>query len=163
MINRLLQTLKSRRERIINGDLNCIPSSFERFREDFVGIEKGKYYLLSAQTKGAKTQLASKIFIYDPLFYAYNNPDKVHLKIFYFPLEESIENITLRFISHILFKLSNGNIRISPLDLKSVNENKPLPEEVLALLHTEEYQKLLKFFEETVMFFDDRNATGKKD
>ena len=160
MIDRIINTLKTRRERILNGEVNCIPSSFSRFRDDFVGVEQGKYYLVSGQPKSAKTQITTKMFVYDPLFYAYANPDKIHLKIFYFPLEESVENITLRFMSHILARLSKDNIRISPLDLKSTNENKPVSEEVLALLETEEYQKILKFYEETVMFFEDRNATG---
>ena len=100
------------------------------------------------------------MFVYDPLFYAYNNPDKIHLKIFYFPLEESVESITLRFMAHLLAKLSNDTIRISPLDLKSTNENKPVPQEVLDLLETDEYQSILKFFEETVLFFEDRGPTG---
>lgn len=160
MINRIINNLKERRERILNGEVNCIPSSFTRFRDDFVGVEQGKYYLVSAQTKGGKTQLTSKMFIYDPLFYAYNNPDKIHLKIFYFPLEESVESITLRFMSHLLAKLSKDKIRVAPLDLKSTNENKPVSQEILNLLETEEYQNILKFFEETVMFFEDRNAYG---
>ena len=160
MINRIINSLKERRERILNGEVNCIPSSFTRFRDDFVGVEQGKYYLISAQTKGGKTQLTSKMFIYDPLFYAYNNPDKIHLKIFYFPLEESVESITLRFMSHLLAKLSKDKIRVAPLDLKSTNENKPVSQEILNLLETEEYQNILKFFEETVMFFEDRNAYG---
>lgn len=102
------------------------------------------------------------MFIYDPLFYAYNNPDKIHLKIFYFPLEESVENITLRFMSHLLAKLSKNTIRIAPLDLKSTNETKPVAKEVLDLLKTEEYQKILKFYEETVLFFEERNPSGKR-
>ena len=160
MIDRIINNLKERRERILSGEVNCIPSSFSRFRDDFVGVEQGKYYLISAATKAAKTQLTSKMFIYDPLFYAYKNPDKIHLKVFYFPLEESIESITLRFMAHLLAKLSNDTIRISPLDLKSTNESKPVPQEVLDLLETEEYQSILKFFEETVLFFEERNATG---
>lgn len=160
MIDRIISNLEERRERILSGEVNCIPSSFTRFRDDFVGVEQGKFYLISASTKGGKTQLTSKMFVYDPLFYAYNNPDKIHLKIFYFPLEESVENITLRFMSHLLAKLSKDTIRIAPLDLKSTNENKPVPKEVLDLLKTEEYQKLLKFYEETVLFFEDRNPSG---
>ena len=160
MIDRIINNLEERREKILRGEVNCIPSSLTRFRDDFVGVEQGKYYLISAGTKAGKTQLTSKMFIYDPLFYAYNNPDKIHLKIFYFPLEESVENITLRFMSHLLAKLSKDNIRIAPLDLKSTNETKPVPKEVLDLLKTEEYQKLLKFYEETVLFFEDRSPTG---
>ena len=135
MIDRIINNLKTRREKILNGEVNCIPSSFTRFREDFVGIEQGKYFLVSGQTKAAKTQIATNMFVYNPLFYAYKNPDKIHLKIFYFPLEESVENITLRFMSHLLAKYSD--YRISPLDLKSTNENKVAPLEALELLESE--------------------------
>lgn len=100
------------------------------------------------------------MFIYDPLFYAYENRDKVHLKIFYFPLEESQENITLRFMSHLLAKKTNDKIRISPLNLRSANEKMPVSQEVLDLLNSPEYQDILKFFEETVLFFEDKNPTG---
>ena len=37
-------------------------------------------------------------------------------------------------MAHLLAKLSNDTIRISPLDLKSTNESKPVPQEVLDLL-----------------------------
>lgn len=47
MIERIINNLKTRRERVLNGEVNCIPSSFTRFREDFVGIEQGKYFLVS--------------------------------------------------------------------------------------------------------------------
>lgn len=158
MIDRIINNLKTRRERVLNGEVNCIPSSFTRFREDFVGIEQGKYFLVSGQTKAAKTQIATNMFVYNPLFYAYENPDKIHLKIFYFPLEESVENITLRFMSHLLAKYSD--YRISPLDLKSTNENKVVPLEALELLESEKYQNVLNFYNNTVMFFEDRNPTG---
>ena len=158
MINRIINNLKERRERVLNGEINCIPSAFTRFRDDFVGIEQGKYFLVSGQTKAAKTQIATNMFMYNPLFYAYENPDKIHLKIFYFPLEESVENITLRFMSHLLSKYSN--YRISPLDLKSTNENKVVPIEALELLETDHYKNILNFYEDTVMYFEDRNPTG---
>lgn len=160
MIDRIINNLRTRRERVLSGEVNCIPSSFTRFREDFVGIEQGKYFLVSGQTKAAKTQIATNMFVYNPLFYAYENPDKIHLKIFYFPLEESVENITLRFMSHLLAKYSD--YRISPLDLKSTNENKVVPLEALELLESEKYQDILKFYNNTVMFFEDRNPTGIK-
>ena len=160
MIDRIINNLKVRRERVLSGEVNCIPSSFTRFREDFVGIEQGKYFLVSGQTKAAKTQIATNMFVYNPLFYAYENPDKIHLKIFYFPLEESVENITLRFMSHLLAKYSD--YRISPLDLKSTNENKVAPLEALELLESEKYQDILNFYNNNVMFFEDRNPTGIK-
>ena len=55
MIDRIINNLELRRERILNGEVNCIPSSFTRFRDDFVGVEQGKYYLISAGTKAGST------------------------------------------------------------------------------------------------------------
>lgn len=160
LVERVINDLKERRNKVINGEVNCIPSSLSRFRDDFVGVEQGKYYLISAGTKAGKSQISNNLFIYDPLFYAYEHPDKVHLKIFYFPLEETFENIILRFMSHLLFKLSRGTLRIAPQDLKSTNENNPLDDSILALLESEEYNKILQFFENTVMCFPERNPTG---
>ena len=51
LIERVITQLKERRERVLNGEVNCIPSTFSRFREDFVGIEQGRYYLISAHQK----------------------------------------------------------------------------------------------------------------
>lgn len=159
---RVLKSLEERRQNVINGNINCIPSPFKRFSEDFPGIEQGRYYLISAATKVGKTQLANFIFLYNSVLYAYNHPDKVSLRILYYPLEETQEAITLRFMSFLLYKLSKGTIRKSPSDLKSVREDFPIEEEVLNTLRSEEYQNILKFFEEHVTFVPDRNAYGKQ-
>ena len=49
---RVIANLKERRQRIINGQLNCIPSPFKRFSEDFSGIEQCCYYTITSFTKG---------------------------------------------------------------------------------------------------------------
>lgn len=49
---RVLQNLKDRRQRILEGKLNCIPSPFTRFSEDFIGIEQACYYTITSFTKG---------------------------------------------------------------------------------------------------------------
>ena len=59
IIERIKSYLLKRRENIINGYLNCIPSPFLRFRKNFPGIEQGKYYLITAAPKVGKTQLSS--------------------------------------------------------------------------------------------------------
>ena len=158
MIDRIIENLKERRERVLKGDINCIPFTFNRFSNDLPGIERGKYYLVSGNTKAGKTQITNYMFLYTPLLYAYNNPDKVRVKIFYFPLEETPEAITLRFMSYLLFTLSGK--RVAPIDLKSTNSKKILPEEILELLNSEEYQNILKFYEENVIFLNERNPTG---
>ena len=44
---RVIFNLEERRDKVINGDINCIPLPFVRFREELPGIEQGKYYLIS--------------------------------------------------------------------------------------------------------------------
>ena len=84
-------------------------------------------------TKSAKTQVTNYLFVYTPILYAFEHPEQLRVKIFYFPLEETPENITLRFMSYLLFTLSGKQIRISPTDLKSTNADKVLDEEILKI------------------------------
>ena len=155
---RVITDLHKRRQNILEGKINSIPSPFIRFSEDFIGIEQATYYGVTATTKGAKSQFVSKVFIYHALMYAYENQDKLKLKIFYFPLEETPERILQRFMSYILFK--KFNIRISPRDLRSSRNDHPVSEEVLQYLEDEEIVKILTFFEENVIFSTETNPTG---
>ena len=160
LVNRVLKSLEARRQNILNGNINCIPSPFKRFSEDFPGIEQGKYYLISASTKVGKTQLANYLFLYNSVMYAYKHPDKVALRILYFPLEETQEAITLRFMSYLLYTISKGTIRKSPSDLKSVREQYPIDKNIIDLFEQEPYKSILDFFEEHVTFVPDRNPYG---
>ena len=160
LTDRILETLDNRRKRILEGDINCIPSPFRRLSNSFPGIEQDKYYLVSGSTKAAKTQITNYLFVYTPILYAYEHPEQLRVKIFYFPLEETPENITLRFMSYLLYTLSGKKIRISPMDLKSTNADKILDEEILNILKSDEYQKILKFYEDNVLFMSARNPTG---
>ena len=78
--SRVLNTIKERRERVLRGEINSIPSPFIRFREDFVGIEKGRYYMITSPTKVGKSQIASFLFLYTPILYSYYNRDKILIK-----------------------------------------------------------------------------------
>ena len=49
---RVVKNLNDRRQRILDGQLNCIPSPFKRFNEDFIGIEQSCYYTITSFTKG---------------------------------------------------------------------------------------------------------------
>ena len=160
LINRVLDGLEERRRKVINGGINSIPSPFIRFSEDFLGVEQGKYYVVTGSTKSAKTQIASYLFIYNTLLYAYNNPNKLRVKIFYYPLEETPEDIMTRFMSYLLYTLSGYKIRISPTDLRSVRNNKVLDETIIDLLKKDEYLDILKFFESNVIFSASANPTG---
>lgn len=157
---RVLEDLIKRRDNVLNGNINCIPSPFSRFRNDFIGIMQGCYYLISGSAKSGKTKLTNELFVYSPLLYAYNNRDKVRVKIFYYPLEETKEEIITRYMSYLIYTLSNNQIRVSPTDLRSTNENKILSDNVLEILKSEECNNLLDWFEENVIFGTAQNPTG---
>lgn len=157
---RVISNLKKRRDNVINGNINCIPFPFSNFRNDIPGIEQGKFYQITGATKSAKSQFASYLFIYHTLLYAYNHPQQLSVKIFYYPLEETPENVMERFISYLLYTLSDKKYRISPSDLRSTNNDKPLPEEILDILESEEYKNILDFFESNIIFSDSTNPTG---
>lgn len=51
LYDRVYRNLIERRERLLNNKINCIPWGFPRFEEENPGIEKGKYYLVTANAK----------------------------------------------------------------------------------------------------------------
>lgn len=105
-----------------------------------------------------KSKLADKLFVYEPLFFCMEHPE-IKVKNFYFTLEMSAEDKLLEFQSHLLFKLDG--ITISPTDLKSTDNEKPVPMYILEKLASERYRKYINRFEETVTFIDDiSNPTG---
>ena len=156
---RVIENLNSRRQRVLDGQLNCIPSPFKRFSEDFIGIEQSCYYTITSFTKGGKSQFTSYTFIYKPLMFCYYTKADINLKILYFPLEETPERIMQRFISWLLFDYSKGEIRISPRDLRSTT--KAVSREILDIIESEEVQDIIKYFEEHIVFPDEPcNPTG---
>lgn len=160
LVQRVLDTLEERRKKILENGINCIPSPITSFRNDFPGIEQGKYYLISGASKSGKSQIASYLFLYTPVLYAYYHPEQIRLKIFYFPLEETPEKITLRFMSFLLYTLSEHKIRISPMKLQSIDKDNVVDTEILELLNSPEYRNILDFFENHVHFITERNPTG---
>lgn len=160
LVQQVLKDLEERRQKVENGGVNCIPSPFPAFTRDFPGVEQSKYYLVSGSAKSAKTQLTSLLFLYTPLLYSYYHPEQVSVHIIYFPLEETKEKITERFMCHLLYEMSGHKIRVSPMELRSVTDNKAIDKGILDILNTLEYQSILSFYEEHVQFEKDKNPTG---
>jgi len=159
--HRILNNLQERAERVNSGKINCIPFPFKRFCKEIPGIEQSMYYLLSASSKIGKSKLTDFLFLYNAVEYAYNNPDKLRIKIWYFSLEMNPDEKYRQFISHMLFKKSNGKIKLSPKDLKSTDSNSPLKPEILSLLRQPEYEDYFNFFINNVVYISDiRNPTG---
>ena len=104
--------------------------------------------------------MTSYLFLFNPILYAYYNSDKIKVTYFYYPLEETPEEIMLRFMSFLLNRLSKNTVHVSPEDLKSTREDRVLPEEVLNLLESDEYMLIIQYFENHVNFKTSRNPTG---
>ena len=161
LFNRVYDDIKRRRERILNGEVNCIPCPFKRFSSEFIGIEQAKYYGITGVSKAAKTKLGDFMFLYTPFFYAFRNRDKVRLKIKYFSLEISEDEKYKQFICHLLFVCSKGKISISPRELNSTSSENPLTQEILDVMNSEEYLEYYRFFEENIEIISHiRNPTG---
>lgn len=155
----IMSQLENKRDRIINGGINCIPSPFKRFSDDWCGIEQDTQYCITSFTKGGKSMFTSFAFIYQLITFSYFSKQDVSFKIIYFPLEETKERITQRFMSWLLFKFTKGQIRVSPKELRSTT--KPVAKEVLERLKQFDIQDILDFFEKHVIFPSEApNPTG---
>ena len=132
LFSRTLQTVETKRERLLNGKINAIPWGLPRFENICPGIEQGKYIQITAQSKGGKTQITDWLFLYNTIRQIIDNNLDVRLKIFYFTLELSKEEKMLSCFANILY-VKEG-IRISPTDLKSTHSQKVLSQDVVDVI-----------------------------
>jgi hypothetical protein len=157
LFKRVHTNIIKRKERILSGLVNCIPWGFTRFEKESPGIEQGKYYLITANSKVGKTQIADWLFLYNTIRQVIDDNLKIRLKIFYFTLEMSKEQKMLSAFSNIIY-VKEG-IRVAPKDLKSTRSDNILSDEVIELIA--KYQPYFEKIEEIVEFIDDiRNPTG---
>lgn len=155
----VIANLVRRRENVINGGVNCIPLPFERFRTEIPGIEQGQYVVISANQKVGKTNIANYIYLFSVLDYCFEHQDQCSCHIIYFALEESVQKVIERYMSHLLWKLDGE--RYAPSDLRSTSREYPIPEETLELLKSEKYQERFAFFNRCVQFdTENTNPTG---
>ena len=151
LFERTLNRIAERRQRVLDGKINCIPWNLPRFEESCPGIEQGKYYLVSANQKVGKTQITDWLFVYNPIQQILDGKLNIKLKIFYFSLEMSKEEKMLSCFANILF-VKEG-IRVSPIDLKSTRASNILSAEILSVI--ERYRPYFERIEECVEFIDD--------
>lgn len=155
LIDRTLGYLKKRRLNIDNGNINSIESPFPRYSDYLVGVEQATYYIVTGYSGGGKSQFGYYFFVFEPLMFLYENRDKLpNLKytIFCLPLEETPDRITQRFISYLLFRYSRGRYLISPKNLRSSENKRPVPYEILQYIEEKEFRNILEFFESNVNF-----------
>lgn len=151
--------IKANKQVRLEGGINCIPwRNLPGLSKVVPGIQRGKYYLCTANSKVGKTQLSDYLFIYEPYeFIKEVKPKNINLKIFYFSLEMSKERKIMSILSYKIFK--DKGIIVAPDDLLSVFEDRILDDKIEAII--EEYNDYFDEFEETVTIIDNiRNPYG---
>lgn len=148
-----IRVIKEHRQNALDGNINCIPFCIPELRYIYPGTMKGSIVGITGETKAAKSQWQTFSMIINPILYAYEHPDQLHIHYIYFSLEETKHELMLRFISYLLFV--KYNIRISPIDIDSANSKMPLPENILNIIESKPMQDLLNFFQSHIEFYDD--------
>jgi hypothetical protein len=150
----VISALEKNRDKRLQGESIAIPwRSLPRISKIIPGVEKGKYYLISASPKGGKSQLADYLFLFEPINWYLENRPKLKLKILYFSLEMSKESKILQAISYKLNK--DYDISISPQYLRSTFNGYILDQKILEIIRSEGFQIWLRRFEEIVTYIDD--------
>ena len=155
----VIEELTRRRDNVLSGKVNCIPFPMPRLCAEIPGLERGRYYIVTAATKSSKSQFTNNFFIYN-VIESLMQGLPVTAKILYFLLEENKESILERYMSHLLYEMTNGKVRISPVDLRSTNRDRPLSKENLELLNSDYVQDRLRLFEQVVQMSYTSNPTG---
>ena len=156
---KVINQFRVRRQKIIEGNVNSVPSPFKRFSNDFIGLEQGTYYIITSYTKGGKSQLCSYL-LYKALMFEYYSKADLSIKILYFNLEETKEKVVTRFISWLLFDWTKGEYRLSPRELMSSKNDSPLDIKVLEIIETPEFTDIVDFFIDHIIFPEETNPTG---
>lgn len=158
LYDRVYEQIVNRRDRLLKGNINCIPWGLPRFEEEHPGLEQGKNLLFTANSKVGKTQICDFLILFNIVRQIIDENLDIKVKIFYFTLEMTSYQKMLSAFSHILY-IKEG-LRIAPKDLRSTKADNILSEEILKII--ERYEPYFKKIEEIVEFIDDvRNPTGR--
>ena len=153
IVKSIVNTIKDNRsKRLVNIPLT-INWPIEKLNKVLVGIQKGRYYLVTGGPKSGKTQIADFLFFYNCIkwYFLHKNKENYPLpKIIYFTFELSIKDKILSIISHMLYK-DTGLIR-SPEQLLSLFTDYIVEEDVIRKI--ESYEPILETLNEFITFID---------
>nr|DAG99073.1 MAG TPA: Helicase ATPase REPLICATION [Crassvirales sp.] len=129
---------------------NIIPLSFQRFKRSFPGIQRATYHLITAYSNGGKSQFTCAYFLFEPILKAFYSNGRIKVNVIAFPLEETQEDIMLRFISYLLYR----NLKkVAPKSvLKGTHPEQKIDEETKKYMETRDFQSFLRYFESCMLF-----------
>jgi hypothetical protein len=159
LYKRILEELRKNKQLRENNQEIAIPFPFSRFSKFIPGIQKGRYYIISANQKVGKSKFTDFAFFYSPIEYILNNKSNLEVKILYFSLEMSKEEKMKELTCYILYKYYGYSA--SPEEISSVFKDNILPDNVLKILESDAFNNLMDSFEKRITFYDNvRNPFG---
>lgn len=155
-----VKNLKTNQKIRRSGGIIGIPFSpnYNKLNSVVPGIQRSRYYIVTANSKVGKSQIADDLFVYSPLEYVIeNSPENIDLKIFYFSLEMSKEMKIATMMANKLYK--DYGISISVEMLQSQFKEYVLEDHVLEKI--EAMEEYFEKMENIVEFVDDiKNPYG---
>lgn len=154
-----LKEIKDNRQAVLDGKLLAIPFPLPTLLKALPGVERGTYYITTANSKVGKTKIADYLFLYSTIVWYMNNPNRgIKPKIIYFSLEQSKKE-KMREVFAFMLYLYNKRI-VSAKQLQSKWGDKPVGSEVVDMLSSESNRFLKTFYECVIIVDNIRNPTG---
>jgi hypothetical protein len=152
MLKKVIEELKRNKQLREEGKYIGLPVPFPRMKEKFPYITKGRYIIVTANSKVGKTQITDFLFLYWPFIFQRELKTNLKFKIFYFSLEMSKED---KIKSAISFFLSYyKGIVANPDKISSQYDNYILDNNLLSEIEdisplVDEFLSMVEFIDET--------------
>lgn len=153
---RAIEKMSANRQRALDGGVNCIGNSFERFSNYWPGVEKGRYYIVTASSGVGKSKFAKKMFVFDTVDQVLAHPEwNIDLHIKYYCLEESKVNFMQTLMSYKMYQKDRTRVSVTEMNSIGTIADESFIEE------TKKWHRYWAKFEQIVDIIDDiRHPTG---
>lgn len=153
---RAIEKMSANRQRALDGGVNCIGNSFERFSNYWPGVEKGRYYIVTASSGVGKSKFAKKMFVFDTVDQVLAHPEwNIDLHIKYYCLEESKVNFMQTLMSYKMYQKDRTRVSVTEMNSIGTIADESFIEE------TKKWHRYWAKFEQMVDIIDDiRHPTG---
>lgn len=132
LFKRTLERLQENKRLADSGELNCIPFGFKRLEQHLPGIQRNRYYIVTANSGVGKTQITDSMFLYSPYNFLLGDKTGISLKIFYYSLEMDKESKITAGIGKYIYE--KYGIVTDVNQLLSIGKNR-LTDDLLTVVH----------------------------
>jgi len=159
LFNRALDEIKTNKKLRDEGKHIAIPYPFPRLSQYLAGTTKGRYIIVTANSKVGKTKLADFLYVYSPIWFKLNNKTNIKPKVIYFTLEMSKEDKMMEAFCHYLY-IKHG-VLTNTEELTSLFEDRIVDDKLIKMIEDAKDSEFFKYFNENVIFIDNiRNPYG---